>query len=64
MNRAAHGLVVGLEQIVTTRRRRCKAARLIVPGDSGLGVDELMNWCEANGVYTCGCGLRPLHICS
>jgi hypothetical protein len=49
----AQGVVAALEQIVAAIRRRCKSARLIVRGDSGFCVDELMSWCEARGVYYC-----------
>jgi hypothetical protein len=49
----AHGVVAALEPIVVAIRRRCQTARLIVRGDSGFCVDELMSWCEAHGVYYC-----------
>jgi len=49
----ARGVVAALERIVKALRKRCKQARLIVRGDSGLCVDELMSWCEANEVYYC-----------
>lgn len=50
---AAHGVVAALEQIIPALRQRCPQARLIVRGDSGFCVDELMAWCEAHGVYYC-----------
>jgi hypothetical protein len=49
----AHGVVEALAQIVAAIRRRCQHARIIVRGDSGFCVDELMSWCEAHGVYYC-----------
>jgi hypothetical protein len=49
----AQGVVAALEPIVAALRRRCKSARLIIRGDSGFCVDELMSWCEAHGVYYC-----------
>jgi len=49
----AHGVVAAVEQIVAAIRRRCKTARIILRGDSGFCVDELMNWCESQGVYYC-----------
>jgi hypothetical protein len=50
---AAHGVVRAVAQIVAAIRKRCKVARIIVRGDSGFCLDELMSWCEANGVYYC-----------
>lgn len=50
---AAHGVVAALGKIVAAIRQRCKKARIIVRGDSGFCVDELMSWCEAHGVYYC-----------
>jgi hypothetical protein len=50
---AAHGAAAALERIVAAIRRRCRSARLIVRGDSGFCVDELMSWCEAHDVYYC-----------
>jgi Transposase DDE domain group 1 len=49
----ADGVVGAVEQIVAAIRRRCKSARIIVRGDSGFCVDELMSWCEANAVHYC-----------
>jgi hypothetical protein len=50
---AAHGVVAALQAIIPAIRKRCPVARIIVRGDSGFCVDELMSWCEANGVYYC-----------
>ena len=50
----AQGVVPALTQVVATIRRRCKKARIIVRGDSGFGVEEIMAWCEAQReVYYC-----------
>lgn len=51
---AAHGVVPALEKIVAAIRKRCRRARLIVRGDSGFGVEEIMVWCEGQSeVYYC-----------
>ena len=51
---AAHGVVSALEQIVAAIRRRCKKARIIIRGDNGFCLDEIMAWCESqSGVYYC-----------
>jgi len=51
---AAHGVVPALAQIVAAIQRRCKKARIIVRGDSGFCVDEIMAWCESQSeVYYC-----------
>lgn len=50
---AAHGVAAALERIVAAIRQRCKKTRIIVRGDSGFCVDELMSWCETHGVYYC-----------
>lgn len=51
---AAHGVVPALEKIVAAIRRRCKKARIIIRGDSGFGVEEIMAWCERQSeVYYC-----------
>lgn len=51
---AAHGVVPALEQIVAAIRQRCPQARIIVRGDSGFAVDEIMAWCEGQKeVYYC-----------
>jgi hypothetical protein len=49
----ASGVVPALEQMVAALRRRCKRARIIVRGDSGFCREEIMAWCEQNGVYYC-----------
>jgi len=49
----ADGAVPALEQIVPAIRRRCKKARIIVRGDSGFAREEIMAWCEAQGIYYC-----------
>jgi len=43
---AAQGAVPALAKIVAAIRRRCRRARIIVRGDSGFGVEEIMEWCE------------------
>jgi hypothetical protein len=51
---AAHGVVPALEKIVAAIRKRCPKARIIIRGDSGFGLDEIMAWCEAQPeVYYC-----------
>ena len=51
---AADGVVPALEKIVRAIRKRCPKARIIVRGDSGFGVDEIMAWCEGQAdVYYC-----------
>ena len=47
---AAAGSVDELERIVHRIRRRWPQAWLIVRGDSGFCRDDLMDWCEQNGV--------------
>lgn len=51
----ADGRVVpALEKIVPAIRKRCPRARMILRGDSGFGVDEIMTWCESQSeVYYC-----------
>jgi hypothetical protein len=50
----ADGVVPALEQVVAAIRRRCKKARIIVRGDSGFCVEEIMAWCETQpAVYYC-----------
>jgi hypothetical protein len=48
---AAHGVVPALEKIVAALRQRCKKARVMVRGDSGFCREEIMAWCERQGVY-------------
>ena len=51
---AADGVVPALEQMVAAIRRRCKKARIIIRGDSGFCVEEIMAWCESQKeVYYC-----------
>ena len=51
---AAQGVVAALEKMVRALRKRCPQARIIVRGDSGFCVDELMSWCESQReVYYC-----------
>ena len=50
----ADGVVPALAQVVAAIRRRCKKARIIVRGDSGFCVEEIMAWCETQPeVYYC-----------
>lgn len=43
-----------LEQVVPAIRRRCKKARIIVRGDGGFCVEDIMAWCETQpGVFYC-----------
>ncbi|MFQ5668463.1 MAG: IS1380 family transposase [Candidatus Binatia bacterium] len=46
----AAGLQPELERIVEQIREAWPGVRLVVRGDSGFGREELMSWCEANGV--------------
>jgi hypothetical protein len=59
---AAHGVVPALEAIVAALRKRCPKARIIVRGDSGFGVEQIMAWCEGQAeVYYClGMGKNPV----
>jgi hypothetical protein len=47
---ASAGTVEVLERLVPPIRSRWPAVRIIVRGDSGFARDEIMAWCEANGV--------------
>lgn len=47
---AAAGSVRQLERIVSQIRGRWPDARIVVRGDSGFCRDDLMSWCEAQGV--------------
>lgn len=50
----ADGVVPALTKVVAAIRRRCKKARIIVRGDSGFSVEEIMAWCETQPeVYYC-----------
>ena len=45
------GVTGALEQIVAVLRRRCRRARIMVRADSGFCREELLAWCERQGVY-------------
>lgn len=47
---AADGTVEALEKIVVALRQRCPKAKLIFRGDGGFCREEIMKWCEENGV--------------
>jgi len=47
---ASCGTVEVLEQIVGQIRRRWPEVRIIIRADSGFAREEIMSWCEANGV--------------
>jgi len=49
----AAGVVGALEKIVAAIRKRCRRARIIVRGDGGFCRDEIMLWCEGQGVFYC-----------
>jgi hypothetical protein len=50
----ADGVVPALTKVVAAIRRRCKRARIVVRGDSGFCVEEIMAWCETQpAVYYC-----------
>ena len=61
---AADGVVPALEKIVAAIRERCPKARIIVRGDSGFGLEEIMAWCEGQSeVYYClGKGKNPVLV--
>ena len=48
---AAAGAVEELARIVARIRRRWPQVRILVRADSGFAREELMAWCEANGVH-------------
>jgi hypothetical protein len=48
---AAAGVVKDVARIVAHIRRRWPKTRIVVRADSGFAQDELMAWCEANGVH-------------
>jgi hypothetical protein len=48
---AAAGVVQEVARIVAHIRRRWPRVRILVRGDSGFARDDLMTWCEANGVH-------------
>ena len=47
---AAKGSVEELERIVARIRERWPEARIVVRGDSGFCREDIMDWCERNGV--------------
>ena len=47
---AAHGVVLELKRIVALLREAWPQVRITVRGDSGFCNDELMVWCEAEGI--------------
>lgn len=47
---AAAGVTEEIERLVTRIRAEWPGVRILVRGDSGFARDELMTWCEANGV--------------
>ncbi len=47
---AAKGSLEELERIVGQIRERWLDVQIIVRGDSGFARDDLMTWCEENGV--------------
>ena len=47
---AAAGSVAEVRRIVTQIRRRWPRTRILVRGDAGFCRDDLMAWCEANGL--------------
>lgn len=47
---SAEGAVDEIQRIVSRIRSRWKKTRIIIRGDSGFCRDELMKWCEDNGV--------------
>jgi hypothetical protein len=51
---ASEGTVDALEKIVPAIRRRLgRKVRIIVRADSGFAREEIMAWCERNGVFYC-----------
>jgi hypothetical protein len=48
---AAEGALKEVKRIVTHIRRQWRNVRIIVRADSGFARDDLMAWCEANGVH-------------
>ena len=48
---AAAGVVKEVARIVRHIRQRWPKTRIVVRADSGFAQDELMAWCEANGVH-------------
>src|SRR6201998_1150788 len=48
---AADGAVEEVARVVAHTRRRWPPVRILLRADSGFARDELMGWCEANGVH-------------
>jgi Transposase DDE domain group 1 len=48
---AAAGAVEEVARIVGQIRNRWPKVRIVLRADSGFARDELMAWCEANGVH-------------
>jgi hypothetical protein len=48
---AAEGALEELKRIVAHIRRKWPDVRIIIRADSGFARDDLMTWCEANGVH-------------
>src|SRR6201997_707589 len=48
---AADGAVEEVARVVARIRRRWSQVRILLRADSGFARDELMAWCEANGVH-------------
>jgi len=48
---AAHGAVEEVTRIVAHIRQRWPRVRILLRADSGFAREELMAWCEANGVH-------------
>jgi len=50
----ADGVVPALAKVIAAIRRRCKKAWIIVRGDSGFCVEEILAWCETqSAAYYC-----------
>lgn len=47
------GVVAALQQVVAAVRQRCRHARIVVRGDSGFCLHEVLDWCEDNAVHYC-----------
>ena len=47
------GVVEALEQVISALRKRCPHARFIVRGDAAFSREEVMSWCESQGIYYC-----------
>ena len=57
---AAAGSVEAVQQIVQQIRRRWPKVKILLRADSGFAREDLMSWCEANGVdYVFGLSKNP-----